>query len=181
MGALARRRRGRCGCSCRRGHLVVFRGLGLVAIMCWESICLIAGKIGRVIGDWAGGDWHDLDDESSSGAETWKCDLCGAIGKGDASSFFGLTEIEHFLESRCRGSLRQHAVALYAQQENRTPAQIAIGLNRASPSIAQSNRQPDAAESRGLMRRRVENGYLLRGGASIAAQELDVMLRDTKS
>jgi hypothetical protein len=129
---------------CRHGHLDVFRGLGLVAIMCWESIRLIAGKIGRVIEDWASGNWHDLDDESSSGTETWKCDLCGAIGKGDASSFFGLAEIEHFLESRCKGSLRQHAVpelavASYAQQENRTPVQTTTSLNRASPSIAQSN------------------------------------------
>ena len=111
MRTLARKRR--CGCGCRLApgtrrprRLDAFRGLGLAAILCWQAISFLVRLAGRSFKDWAGGDWHGLD--ASVHADEWKCDLCGAVGMGDANSFFALSEIDHFLEARCRGSLRPH-------------------------------------------------------------------------
>jgi hypothetical protein len=51
------------------------------------------------------------------------------------------------------------------------------------PDIAGSTNAPyaSAANARELMLRRIEDGFVLRGGSSIATQELDAMLRETKS
>ena len=145
MGTLARRRRCRCGCGLApgMGHshcLDVFRGLGLVAVLCWQAVSILAKKLGRIIRDWAGGDWHDLDDDSSSVVENWKCELCSATGKGDARSFFSLDEVEHLLETRCMGSLRLHkvpelATSSHVQEEKKARVHTTTCLGQAPPSI----------------------------------------------
>ena len=130
MRTLSRRRRCSCGCGLAppgMGHpssLDVFRGLGLVAVLCWQAVSIFARKLGRDIKDWVDGDWHDLDDDSSSVVENWKCELCSATGKGDARSFFSLDEVEHLLETGCMGSLRLHkvpelATSSHVQEEKR--------------------------------------------------------------
>jgi len=129
----------------RPRHLDVFRGLGLVAILCWQAIRIVAGKVGRAIEAWIRSDWHDFEDEESPGTDTWKCERCGKIGMGDADSFFSLAEIDHFLDSRCKGSLRRHTVpelaaASHAREASWVPVQSTTCLNRTLPtSIAQGN------------------------------------------
>ena len=131
----------------RPRHLDVFRGLGLVAILCWQAIRIVAGKVGRAIEAWIRSDWHDFEDEESPGTDTWKCERCGKIGMGDATSFFSLAEIDHFLDTRCKGSLRRHTVpelaaASHVQEESRAPAQVTTCLSRTSPpSFAQGTVQ----------------------------------------
>ena len=90
--------------------------------LCMESICILAGKAGRYFRDailpsWNPCSWQDPGSDHGPGLmglpviiESWVCDLCEKIGKGDANSFFALEEIDHFLEFRCRGSLRRHKV-----------------------------------------------------------------------
>jgi len=120
MGFLLRRRRCRCGCDLGPRHLDVFRGLRLVMFLCLESICILAGKAGRIFKDWiclGEGDRHDLEDGHGPGLlglpisiESWECDQCERVGEGDANFSFALEEIDHFLEFRCRGSLRRRVV-----------------------------------------------------------------------
>jgi len=105
----------------RPRYLDVFRGLGLVAILCWQSISILAGKLGRIIKDWAGGDWHGLDGGSSSVAGDWECELCGVTGRGDARSFFCLDEVEHLLATGCMGSLRRHEEPEPAASSHKVP------------------------------------------------------------
>jgi hypothetical protein len=78
----------------------------LVAILWRQAICILAWKAGRAIKKWIGGDEPGLG--TSFPGAGWKCDLCGVAGWGDASSFFALSEIDHFLEAGCTGSLRPH-------------------------------------------------------------------------
>jgi hypothetical protein len=127
----------------RPRYLDVFRGLG-------QSISILAGKLGRIIKDWAGGDWHDLDGGSSSVAGDWECELCAVTGRGDARSFFCLDEVEHLLATGCMGSLRRHEEPEPAASSHKVPEPAAS--TRAQSRTAR--REDENLEGRGSVRRR---------------------------
>src|SRR5271157_5185666 len=116
---------------------IIFRGIGMVSIVRLDLIGIIFRKIGQAVRKTK----ICLSIQSAS-SESWKCDSCGAIGRGDASSFFSLDEVEHFLGTGCRGSLRRHAVPelavlSHSREENRTPVQdTTTCLSRASSLIS---------------------------------------------
>ena len=154
MKSLSNKRRCRCGCRLAPGmrrfrFLDIFRWLGLAAVLCWQVICIVAGRVGRTVKDWASGNWEDLKIPSHDGG--WKCDLCGTTGRGDASMFFALSEIEHFLEARCRGSLRPH------------DGLTELKTRTAELKARTAELKARTAESRDrLLRNRLEAGWLLR-------------------
>jgi hypothetical protein len=108
--------------------------------LCLESICILVGKAGRYFRDailpsWNPCNWWNSNNDHGPGLlglpisiESWECDLCEKIGKGDANSFFALEEIDHFLESQCRGSLRRHVVADDSPMESATGRTVVVGL-----------------------------------------------------
>ena len=140
MGFLLRRRRCSCGCDLGPRPLDVFRGLRLVMLLCLEPIWILVGKAGRYFRDailpsWNPCNWQDPGSDHGPGLlglpvniESWKCCQCEKIGKGDANSFFALEEIDHFLESRCRGSLRRIVVADDRPMESATGRTVVVGL-----------------------------------------------------
>ena len=177
MGFLLRRRRCICGCDLGPRHSDVFRGLKLVMFLCLESICILVGKMGRSLKNWAcqgEGDRHDLEVWVHNhelgllglpvNLESWKCDQCGKIGKGNANSLFALEEIDHFLDSRCRGSLRIHVVPEPASDLLSPPAlpvgqeagrTIVVGLGKtwveAGQTLFINAGTPEAFKVRGLI------------------------------
>ena len=140
MGFLPKRRRCSCGCDLSPRHLDVFRGLRLVMLLCLELIWILVGKAGRCFRDailpsWNPCNWQDPGSDHGPGLmglpviiESWECDLCERVGEGDGNSYFALEEIDHFLESRCRGSLRRHAVADDRPMESATGRTVVVGL-----------------------------------------------------
>ena len=142
--SLLGRRRCSCGCGLGPRHLDVFRGLRLIMFLCLGSIGILAGKAGLVLKSWSPFHWCNPGGGLALGLlglpvsiEPWECDLCEKIGKGDANSFFALDEIDHFLESRCRGSLRRPVVPETAAAsppqpppELETGRTIVVGLGR---------------------------------------------------
>ena len=132
MGFLARRRRCSCGSKLPPRHL--FRRLWQIVILSWRSVCAMVMIVCRAIHDvWA-------TKESTSSSSIWKCDLCGKTGKGDAHSFFSLDEVEHFLETRCIGSLRRH-VEVGLVDKSDQPAE-SPKLASAALVVQKGNRKP---------------------------------------
>ena len=124
------------------------------------------------------GVWAIEDEEGTSTNSIWKCDLCGKTGKGDAHSFFSLDEVEHFLEARCIGSLRQHVEAgLVAKSAQ--PAE-SPKLASAALAVQEGNRKPTDATTclsspmRGITAAIGENTWL--GHEAIGSSQHNVII-----
>ena len=104
----------------------------LIMFLYWESICSLTRW-------WLCRNFRFLgiakNLKSSPGSVAWKCDLCGKAGQGDASTYFALEEVEHFLDFRCKGSLQPyHYTPLAFQLTDRAVAVFSQNSTIPGPS-----------------------------------------------
>ena len=114
--------------------------------------------------------------------ESWKCDQCERVGEGDGNSFFALEEIDHFLEFRCRGSLRRDWATprLSSPGDHHSRARMYCHRLRCRGWRPMSS-LASGVEGRESLCPCHNPGSALFGGAWIADQELTGLLAEAKS